>query len=377
MNSINLNLFRVLVPLFLMTVFALTASADTVVRSGNDVSISEDQTVEGDFYSTAKTVNLSGTVTEDAVIVGGNVSVNGEIKKDALLIGFLTADIHGLIGDDLRVVAPEAIIAEPVAGDLFVVAGKVTILSSATIGGDILIYANEVVIEGDVGGDIIGTVGNMRVDSSVGGNINATVNQLTLGDKANIAGSVSYVSSQIVVRAPGTIIVGDLVRNDPILPETQDQQFGWMLPSLILLFSTAVWYLISRHSLNMVINRALSKSPRPIVLGVITILLAPFAAGMLLISMIGSVVGIALIFAYTLMILLSIIGLVAVFGQILMFAFSKKLDKHASLLSILIGGVGLILLAMLPTVGLAVMIFLVVLTFGAMVDILLKPGSDT
>jgi len=139
--------------------------------------------------------------------------------------------------------------------------------------------------------------------------------------------------------------------------------------------STLAWYLVSRPSLNIIVKRAVVKSPRPLLLGTVTIIVLPIAAGVLIISVIGSVVGAVLLFAYALLIALSLIGLVAVLGKFFMFAFSKE-EKETSLISLLTGVVGLILLSMLPVIGVVILVLLFLLTLGAMVDVLLRPKLE-
>ena len=363
-----------LTALIVMCLFTSAAEASSVIRTGNDVSVSEDQVVEGDFYSAAGTVNLSGVILEDAVVAGIKITVNGEIKQNAFFVG-ANVDVHGSVGDDLRVVGAEVVIAEPVVGDLFVFGGFVEILSTATIGGDVILYTQEAVVKGVVGGNIIGAVGNLKVDANVKGDIDVTVNKLTLGERANVEGSITYVSSQLLDRALEATTAKDPIRNDPIISKDQSGHYSWLLATFVLLFSTLAWYLVSRPSLNIIVKRAVVKSPRPLLLGTVTIIVLPIAAGVLIISVIGSVVGAVLLFAYALLIALSLIGLVAVLGKFFMFAFSKE-EKETSLISLLTGVVGLILLSMLPVIGVVILVLLFLLTLGAMVDVLLRPKLE-
>ncbi len=374
MILINSKISGVCAAILLMCIFVPAADASSVVRTGNDISISEDQIIEGDFYSAASTHNLSGVVTEDAMIVGGQITINGEIQKNAFLLG-ASVDVHGSVGDDLRIVGGEVIVADPVLGDFFVVGGVVKILSTANIEGDVIVYGGEVVIEGRVGGDVIGVVSDMRIDSNVVGNIDVTVNNLTLGSNANIEGSVSYVSSKLLVRALDATIVGDPIRNDPVLIKEERGYFAWVLPSLVLLFSTLVWYLVSRTTLNLVVSRAVVKTPRPMFLGIVSIIFVPIAASLLLLSVIGSMVGTILMLLYALMVILSFVALLAVLGKVFTLAFSKE-DKETSLTSLLAGIFGIVLLTMLPVIGGFILGVLFIVTFGSMVDILLRPNPS-
>ena len=366
------QIITILVSVFLLS-FAVV-SASSVVRTGETVSIAEDQVVSGDLYAAGGTVQISGVVEQDAVIMGGKITSNGEITQNAFLVAG-GVDVHGPVGDDLRIVSGEVIVADKVEGDLFVMAGSVSILSSASIAGDLIIYAGDAVIEGPVGGDILGTVGELRIDTNVAGSVDVTVNTLTLGDRANVEGSLTYISSQVLERALNATIVGDLVRNDPVIPQGDSQRFSWLVPSLVLLFSVLAWYLVSRKSLSFVIGRALVNSPRPFLTGLITFIFVPVVIGLLFVSMIGSFVGVVLLLAYLLFIALSLIGMVAILGQLLMLAFNRK-SKGVSLLALVVGIFGFILLSMLPTIGELIVFALMVLTLGAIVDSITRTNPE-
>lgn len=365
------QILTALISLFLLSCVAVSASS--VIRTGETVSIAEEQVVSGDLYAAGGTVQISGVLDEDAVIMAGKITSNGEITQNAFLVAG-GVDVHGPVGDDLRIVSGEVIVADKVEGDLFVMAGSVSILSSASIAGDVIIYAGDATIEGFVGGDILGTVGDLRIDTAVAGSVDVTVNKLTLGDRANIEGSLTYVSSQVLERALNATIVGDLVRNDPVIPQGDSKRFSWLAPSLVLMFSVLAWYLVSRKSLNFVIGRALVNSPRPFLTGLISFIFAPVVIGLLFVSMIGSFVGVALLLAYLLFIVLSLIGMVAVLGQLLMLAFNRQ-SKGISLLSIIVGVFGFVLLSMLPTIGEIILFALMILTLGAIVDSVTRTNS--
>lgn len=346
------------------------ASADTVVRTGESVSIANDQIIEGDFYSAAGKVHISGEVTEDVIVAAGQATINGPVGNNAFLIAG-RAEVHGTVGDDLRIIAGEITLAEPVMGDVLVIGGTVNILSTASISGDLLIFAGDVVIEGSVGGDVFGTAGNLRIDAPVTGDVDVRVERLTIADNARVEGMVRYVSNEVAVKTLHATVAGDLVRSDPVLPTGSTNVKMLLMPVLLLLFSVLIWYLISRRTLNLVVERALVKSPRPIFLGLAALLFTPIVILFSFVSMIGTLVGFAVLFGYLLMIVLSIASIPAVFGQLLMGAFSKSAPS-SSLLSLIAGVVAIALLLLLPVIGLIALIIVMVIAQGAIVDLLVR-----
>lgn len=337
-----------------------------MIRTGDTVSIGGDQSIDGDFYSVAGKLNLSGTVQEDAIVAGSQVTVNGTINEDAFLIGG-TVDVYGTIGDDLRIVSGETTIAEPVMGDVLVVGGLLTILSSASVAGDVILLTGQATIEGSVGGDVLGWSDNLRIDAPVAGDVSVTVNSLTLGEKANIAGSVQYVSRELAVQAQGATIEGDLVRNDPVVPAANTSIQSALIPVLVILFSVLSWYLISRQTLTRVTNAALRRSFKPAAFGFATVILAPFAIAILSASVIGMLIGIAAFFLYALLLILGIIAIPALVGQALMKVFKQPVEQLTPL-SLVVGVCGAVLLLVLPIIGMFVLLGVMILAVGATIE---------
>jgi len=340
--------------------------ASSVIRTGDTVSIAGDQVITGDFYSATGKINLSGTVEGDAIVASPQITVNGSVNEDATLFGG-TVDVYGTIGEDLRIISGETTIAEPVMGDVLVVGGVLTILSSASVAGDVILVTGQATIEGSVGGNVLGWSGNLRIDAPVAGDVSVTVNTLTLGDKANISGSVQYVSRELAVQAQGATVEGGLVRNDPVVPVVETSIRSAMIPVLIILFSVLAWYLISRKSLTIITNRAVSRSFRPVVFGFASVILVPFAIAILGASVIGMLVGFALFFLYALLFTLSVIAIPAIVGQIIMKVFNQP-STQPTLLSLVVGVVAVVLISMLPIIGVLILISVMVLAIGAMID---------
>ena len=366
--------FPIIIALLATALLVGQAEAKTVVRSGESVSISEDQVIEGNFYSAASKIYISGEVKDDMAAAGGQITINGSVGRDALLAAG-SVEVHGIIGEDLRIISGEVTIAEPVMGDVFVVGGSVHILSSASIGGDLLLYAGEATVEGPVGGNINGGVGKLRIDSNVAGDVDVRVTDLTLGERASVEGSVLYVSNELVTQALNATIAGELVRSDPVIVDGQFNLRASLVPVLMLVFATLAWFLVSRRTLSRVTGRALVASPRPILLGLATLFLTPLVIGILLVSMVGLYIGMIALFGYLLLLMLGFVGLVAVIGQLLMKVFNQP-HAHLSLLSLVVGIVGVTLLMMLPVIGQVLIILFMLTTLGSIVDLLLRPGGQ-
>ncbi len=374
MTGLQRHSFLFFVTIVLTIALTSVAQASTVVRTGEAVSLTEEQFVEGDLYAIAGKINISGSVSEDLVAAAGQIVVNGSVEDNAFLVALKT-DIHGSVGDDLRIISGDATIAEPIMGDVLVIGGSVHILSTASVTGDVLLFVGEATIEGSVGGDVLGTVGTLRIDAPIAGDVDVTVDQLVLGDRANVTGSVRYVSEQLLTQSLSATVAGEMVRSDPVLPGSKPTIKAALVPLLILLFSVLVWYLVSRRSLALVVNRAVTKSFRPFLLGVAVIFFLPIAFTLLFVSMIGTLVSFALILGYLLLLILGAIAMSAVLGQFLLNVFNRP-NQQLSLLSVVVGVVGIAFFMLMPIIGQVALLLLLIITFGSIVDLVIKSARS-
>ncbi len=355
----------------LFVALPLTTFASSVVRTGDSVSVEKDQSIDGDFYTAASILNISGEITGDLAAVAGKNTLNGTVAKDALLAGG-NVDVHGAIGDDLRIIAGDVVIAEPVTGDVFVIGGTVKVLSTASIGGDLLVYGGEAEVSGSVGGNIVGNVSSLRIDAPVAGNVDVTTDSLTLGDRADIAGTVRYVSAALLTRAQNAKVGGDITRSDQVAKDTSTTAKSILIPVLMLLFSTLVWYLIARRFLIKIIDRALVRGIRPIATGFVAFFAMPVVSIILIMSVLGGFVGVAGLVAYVFAVLLALVSGTAVLGHFIM-THIKKSEQTLSPITLGVGVVATLVAAFIPLLGLALLLTVFLVTLGAIVDLLLHP----
>lgn len=349
------------------------AFASSVVRTGETISIEKDQKIEGDFYAASSVLSISGEIAEDLVSIAGRNTLNGKVGKDAFMIG-ASVDAHGAVGEDLRIVAGEVVIAEPVTGDVFIIADTVKILSTASIGGDLVVYGGTVEVSGSVGGNIIGTYQSLRIDAPVGKGVDVTTQQITLGDRAEVVEHVRYVSAQELVRSPNVKVGGDVTRSDTVVAEDERAPMRHVaIAGLIILFSALAWFLLARALMVRMVERALVRSVRPVLLGFITLIAAPVVFVVLALSIIGTLVGIAGILFYITLLIVAFVGMSAIIGSLVMSHVTKKKEMAVTPYSLVVGACVLTLLLWIPILGPVVLMVAFIVTLGALVDLLLRP----
>ncbi len=354
----------------LVPVFASTVSAETVLRTGENIAVDVDQTVDGDYYVSVGALGnttMSGTVKGDMYALGGTVTTNGSIQNDLTIVAG-SVQVLAPVSDDVRVLGGEVTIANHVSGDVFVIGGVLHILSTATVDGNVIFFGGEADINGKVGGSVLGTSKQLRIDAEVTGNVDiTTATALTLGDKANIAGFVHYASVSPIVRAQNATVAKDVTQSAYAVPQENNESKTKtaLVPVFITLFATLSLFLLFKKELQNLVVHTRRSTGKSVLLGLSVIILGPIVALILMVTVLGLLLGIitfaVVILAYT----LGYVLMGVVFGAYLAEWFTK--EATVSLPWILAGSLALQVLMLVPVVGVLALLTLFALTVGGIV----------
>lgn len=357
-----MNMKRLALLLFVLLALPSLTFASSVMRTGDNVSVATGQAVEGDFYSAASKIIISGDIVEDLLVLGGTLNINGQVGKDLTAVAG-DVDISGTVGDDVRVVAGQVTISGEILGDLVVLADTLTVLSTAKVSGDILFFGTRAEISGEVGKSIFGTSEMLRVDAVVNGDIDVKTSELTLGERTDVTGMVKYTSVREVVRAQNARVSGKVLRNEPAVGEVNTLK-PIVIPFLLLIFAALVMYLLFGRLLERVSVQALEFPFRSMLTGFGLLFLTPIAIGILVMSTLGSLIGLVLLFAYFCLMLVAFITSGVVAGAFLMKLANKPSTN--TLLTVLLGTTVSFLMLFIPFVGPFLLLGLVFVCMGAL-----------
>ncbi len=354
--------------LFALLVLPVYTHAETVLRTGGDVSVESDQIVEGDYYVSAgpagKTV-MSGMVTEDMYAAGASVILNGEVGKDVSILAG-SAQLHASVTDDVRIVGGEVTIAEDVGGDVFVIAGSLSILSTANISGEVFFFGGDLNIEGDVAGSLRGKAQKVQIDGAIGGDIDMDApGGITLGNSASVGGSVYYTSFVTLARGQGSVIAGEVSKGATTLVSAKEQARDALIPVFITLFATLSLYLLFKNELQSLVESIEKSFARSVLVGSLTLLLGPLVSLLLMFTVLGLFVGL-LTFAWVLALYVSGLALSSVvLGAFVMKTMTKRLEVN--LLSILVGAFVFQIFLLIPIVGPLTAVVIFCVTVGGII----------
>jgi hypothetical protein len=138
------------------------------LRTGTEVTVPADETVDGNLYIFAGTTTVDGTIQGDLTAFGGTIQVNGTVDGDVLAAGG-TLTVAGQVGGDVRIAGGTLTSGDTVVGDVMAAGGQVRIDSGGTVGGDLIVSGGLVSVDGTVEGSIEGNAGTYSRTGTVGG----------------------------------------------------------------------------------------------------------------------------------------------------------------------------------------------------------------
>ncbi len=347
---------------FVAVLIPFSVSASTILRTGETVSVADDQIVAGDFYASGGTVSHSGLIQGDLYTVAGSFTNNGIIEGDLTVVAG-SAQVHASVTDDVRVAGGEVVIAGNVGGDVVVFGGLLKILSTADIKGDVLFFGGELQVLGDVEGSVMGTADSVRIDSHVGQSIDMKTGSLTLGDRAEVLGDVRYLSATEVVRSQNAVVVGEIVKNT-VTVETPVSYEGYIISFIIVLFSALVLQLLFRSQLQRALPVMTQNIGMAGLIGMAGMIITPMLIVVSLASMLGFMVGLITLFAFLLLVLVSC-ALSSIYIGTLLSTYMNK-STNLSVVYTILGAVVLQAMLLVPVIGFVALVLLFFIVFGAL-----------
>lgn len=346
------------------TLFVGDAEARTVVRTGEYISLGNEQEIEGNFYALGNTISVSGSIMGDVHAVAASITLNGPVRDDVFFVGGTVA-LHASTSEDVRIIAGDVTIADAIGGSLAVMGGRVKILSTATIAGDVLIYGGDVTIEGMVTGQVLGNMTQLRIDGAVAGGVDVVVGTLTLGERADVTGDIRYQSSNEILRSPGAVIAGELVPVAPsVLPVANSVAKVYAICFLVLLFTTLTFFLLARSAIEKLMQMVVLRTLHYGLIGGAGFVFLPVVASVLIASILGAVVGMVVGGVFVVMVLVAIPLTIIFVGNLAMLVISKK--STVSITTVLLGTTLVFLLLLVPVLGFLVVLCALFCVLGAL-----------
>lgn len=164
----------------------------------------------GNAYLIGGAVRPPGPIVGDFFAIGGRVTVDQPVSGDVLTAAG-SVSIRSAVGDDLRAAAADVDIQSTVAGEVHAVGANVLLSRTAVVAKDATLAGATVTVDGTVDGRLWIYAKKAVLNGRVAGDVRIVAEQIGIGPQANVGGSLSY-DAEDFTRSDNAIIAGPLVR---------------------------------------------------------------------------------------------------------------------------------------------------------------------
>ena len=312
--------------------------------------------VEGDLFGIGGNVDVVAGVQGDAVLVGGDVRVRDSVAQGLFAAGG-NVRLEATVGRNARI-----------AG------GNVEIASTANIAGNLSVAGGTVEIRGPVGGNVRAAAGDVLIDGPVAGDVRIAAGSLELGPNARIGGKLVHHGPEKIRRDPAAQVAGGIERGPARGLKGEERHGvgprigGWLWSLGLIALAGFIAGVFPAGSRSM--GDGLRNDPGiGLLLGFIALVCVPIAAVVLMVTIIGIPLALAVLLLYFLML---IVGYAAVGVMVGDAALARLRSQDSARVGWRVGAamaamLALALLSRIPVVG-GLVIFVVLLAgLGAIV----------
>lgn len=277
------------------------------VRSGGEIAIGENERIADDLYLAGGSVEFLGAAEGDVSVAAGQATLDGTIGGSVQLATG-RADVRGVIEGSLRILSGRVEITGAVEGDVVMAGGQLELASSGQIGGNLMVAGGDIDLRGQVTGDVTGYALDTTLGGTLQGEVDISTSGLEITNTARIAGPVTYTSRRGAnVNANAQLAQG--IERQDLNPwgDGEDpiaRASGPLLRILWALVAGALLVIAAPRLANRLGSNG-KRLARSLLFGLATLIAAPIAAVVLMITIVGIPGGIILISMFLLALYLS------------------------------------------------------------------------
>jgi anti-sigma factor RsiW/cytoskeletal protein CcmA (bactofilin family) len=226
----------VVVAALLLAVALPQQAAAAEVRRGRSILVPAGDVVHNDLIAAGPSVRIDGTVEGDVIAFTRNLTVTGHITGD--VIGFAGETvIDGIVDGNVRVFSRSVILQGTVGKNVTAFANTVDLISKASIGGGMIVFAAEADLDGKMQRDLLGMAARTELDGLVGGQAWIRGGELTVESHAEIRGPAAFEGPQQPVVEPGAKLASPI--RTEITQETRQNRRSEARVAIRAIFSYA------------------------------------------------------------------------------------------------------------------------------------------
>ncbi len=260
---------------------------------------------EGDYFVTGGNVEIAMVVKGDVFAVGSQVTVKGRVEGDVIAAGS-TLQIDGDVLGNVRAIGGQVIINGTIGKNLTALGGTLMLNQGSSVKGNAVFTGGEARLSGVVEGRVSLNCSSARINGKIGGRLKGRIGELHIGPQSEIGGNLEYESGTEGKVDPEAKIEGQVIYH----PSHFKSFFGkeWkqkvivgsklLAISMNLLFSFVFGVLYIKlfpHGFHDALKFLKKRPWTSAGIGLLTMILLPILCLLLLVSVLGFPIGLALI----------------------------------------------------------------------------------
>lgn len=331
-------------------------------------------TLGGDYYAAGRNIELTGDVEGDAFAAGCPVLIESRVKGDAALAG-CSVTLRGKVGHDVYAAGGTLLLDSEIAGNARVASGRISLAREAAIAGRATLAGRHVALSGSVGPYLTVFANSVRLDGEVRGDAEVTARRIELGPGARITGKLVYRSGEEARIDPAAEITGGVTRlawNEGMArPAARMGVIALAAGALVfllgLMLTGAVLVLLFPKFMQGAAGTITSDPGKSLALGLALLATVPFAAMLLMMSVIGIPLAVVIFLLYPLALLLGYLTAAHYIGErgARRLRGDKVMTRGGQILSLLLALLALAVIALVPLLGVLVLLIALLAGLGA------------
>lgn len=333
------NIFKGLI-VSLLTILLMTFNVVAVLafnaRSGDIVTLTSGEVVDGDLYVAGGTIIIDGIINGDFIAVGRTILVNGAVNGNIIAAGE-TVNINGEVSNTVRIIGNTLNIGGTIGRDLLAASREFNLTSTSEISGDLLLGA-----------------GNARIDGLIKGDMNSDVGSLVIASTASIQGKLNYISKNEANIQSGAQIRGMITHKVPDVRKGLEAGIGlwWIVIGFLMALVLGIIIVLLAPMRVKLVTESIRTHPwASLGWGAVILVATPIVALIVCITIIGLPLGLIALFLYFIAIYLTQLFVGLLIGQLIIGSF-RRVETRAALVGALALGFAILrLLRLIPFVG--------------------------
>jgi hypothetical protein len=355
--------------LMLMAVFAAAPVLAFDGRTGDSVTVTQDEMIDGDLYVIGRSITIDGTVNGDIFGIGQTITINGTVNGGVTLVGE-TLTVNGQVASGARLAGETINVNSSIGRDIAAAAETLNVGSTAEIADDLVFAVATAYINGHINGNVKGRGGEITITNGVGGNVDLAVDKLTITSAVNIKGDLVYTSENEAIIQSGAQLGGSTTHNVPERP-TEPSPFsviqGKLLGFLMILVIGIIVILLATERVSAIADSIRNKPWPSLGWGALVLFVTPIAALIVICTIIGLPLGLIALALYGIAIYLSQIPVGFLIGRLILKRNGEIESRGLMIGALALGLVILLVLRLIPYIGFLIGLFTIMFGLGSLV----------